>query len=244
MAANRYLITAGPTREPIDEVRFISNRSSGRMGFQLAQAAIDAGHEVTLCLGPIDGPSDVPTGCKLLRFETTAELQQLLDAQFSDHDVVLMAAAVADFRPLDPVEGKIPRQDRDHVELALVPTPDLIQQLASKRRPDQFVVAFALEEQAHLEARALEKLARKGADAIVANPLETMGSETIEAVWFEAAGGDESSADSSPDFQDDTHTGSQNDSRPGSRQVLQSMSKSDFARWLIETIDRRREERR
>jgi len=233
MTANRYLITAGPTREPIDEVRFISNRSSGRMGFELAKAAIDAGHEVTLCLGPIDGQinstpdsssplSDqaipaVPAGCRLLRFETTAQLQQLLDSQFPHHDVVLMAAAVADFRTVEPIEGKIPRQDSAHVELALVPTPDLIQELASNRRGDQVVVAFALEEQDHLEARALEKLARKGADAIVANPLETMGSDSIQAVWFEADGG----ADS--------------------RRILETMNKSEFARWLIQTIDRLRQ---
>jgi len=226
MSATRYLITAGPTREPIDRVRYISNKSSGKLGIELANAAVATGHQVTLCLGPLDAnvehQFEPPLGCRILHFETTGDLQQLLDEHFVDHDVVLMAAAVADFRPVKSVEGKIQRTESEHIELALIPTPDLIAELSVNRRADQFVVAFALEEPAQLEARALAKLARKGADAIVANPLQTMGSDTIEVIWFRAS----DSADTA-----EAHN---------SRKALKSMSKKDFAHWLIATVDQSR----
>jgi phosphopantothenoylcysteine decarboxylase/phosphopantothenate--cysteine ligase len=209
----RILITAGPTREPIDLVRFIGNRSSGKMGLALAEAAVEAGHETTLLLGPVgaEPPPPPPEGCKTYRFESTAELKQLMEAHWRDHDVLIMAAAVADYRPIEVHEGKLPRHPDGSLTLTLHPTPDLVALMASSKRPGQRVIAFALEEKAHLEARAVEKMKRKGVDAIVANPLGTMESDGITPVWLTADGGREA---------------------PG------RMSKGEFARWLIKKIAR------
>ena len=103
----RILITAGPTREPIDDVRFISNRSSGQMGFALARAAADAGHDVTLLLGPVLMPPSVEDVARVIRFNTTAELEALLAEHFPQCDVLIKAAAVADYRPAAQAEQKI-----------------------------------------------------------------------------------------------------------------------------------------
>ncbi len=206
----RLLITAGPTREPLDAVRYLSNRSSGRMGLALAAAGISAGHDVTLLLGP--GPDDrrAPAGCRLKRFETTANLQALLETDWPDHDVLIMAAAVADYRPAATYPGKLPRHG--DLNLALEATPDLVAQLAADKRPDQRVIAFALEPADAIEARAAEKLERKGVDAVVANPLETMDAQAVEAHWLAA---------------------------DGEIAALPAMSKADFARWLMDKINPR-----
>ena len=153
----RVLLTAGPTREPIDDVRFISNRSSGQMGLALARAAADAGHDVTLLLGPVLVPAglDDDPNLRVVRFSTTAELQTLLTEYFPACDVLVMAAAVADYRLAAPRTGKAPRSDGMRLELE--PTPDLVAGLAKSKRPDQRVIAFALEEAAVLEQRATEK---------------------------------------------------------------------------------------
>jgi len=178
----RILITAGPTHEPVDEVRYLANRSSGRMGVSLAQAAIRAGHAVTLLLGPVpaagvDLAADLDAGLaglRLERFESTADLERLLEMHFADCDLLIMAAAVADYRPARGHAGKLPRKQENWV-LELEPTPDLVAGCAARKRPDQRVIAFALEEPGRLEQRAIEKMRAKGVDAIVANPLETMG---------------------------------------------------------------------
>jgi len=153
------LITAGPTREPIDDVRFISNRSSGQMGLALAQAAADAGHDVTLLLGPVMLPAALGDDVQIARFTTTAQL---------------------------PMTGKAKRGDG--LRLELEPTPDLVAQVAKTKRADQQVIAFALEEAAVLEERAAEKMQRKGVDAIVANPLSTMDAQRVAAVLLTADG--------------------------------------------------------
>ena len=147
----KILVTAGPTREPIDAVRFISNRSSGKMGIALASAALEAGHEATLLLGP--GPEDhtAPSACRLIRFGSAAELQQLLESHWPEHQVLVMAAAVADYRPSEPFDGKISRDPDRALTLHLEPVPDLVARMAAARRPDQRVVAFALEEPEALE---------------------------------------------------------------------------------------------
>lgn len=185
----RLLITAGPTREPIDAVRFISNRSSGQVGIRLAEAAVAAGHEVTLLLGPV---LRVPTGAvadRVVAFESAADLKALLDLHFSAADVLIMAAAVADYRPVERVAGKLPRGHAGEGRiLRLEPTEDLVAAMARQKRPDQRVIAFALEEPDLLEQRAREKLQRKRVDAIVANPLQTMDAETIEPSFITAAG--------------------------------------------------------
>ncbi|MEM9882972.1 MAG: phosphopantothenoylcysteine decarboxylase [Planctomycetota bacterium] len=216
------LITAGPTREPIDAVRFISNRSSGAMGLALAEAAAAAGHAVTLLLGPVLSPTTLHDRVAVHRFTTTAELQHLLgehflgrrdtdaaDAPFAD--VLVMAAAVADYRAADVAPGKTPRGDRLRIELEA--TPDLVAQCAAAKRPGQRVVAFALEEDEHLEARAAAKMKRKGVDAIVANPLGTMEGDAIRSMLLTADG---------------------RRLRPDDRPV----SKPAFAAWLIDAIER------
>ena len=181
----RILITAGPTREPIDSVRYLSNRSSGKMGLSIAQAGIEAGHDVTLLLGPI---ADVELDPKITvhRFESCANLEQLLGRYWPDHDLLIMAAAVADYRPAKIEQGKLPRGDA--MTLALEPTPDLVQQAAANKQPHQHVVAFALEEPAVLIQRATAKMKRKGVDAMVANPLQTMDASDITATWMSASG--------------------------------------------------------
>jgi phosphopantothenoylcysteine decarboxylase/phosphopantothenate--cysteine ligase len=192
----RILLTAGPTREPIDAVRFISNRSSGKLGLAVAAAAVDAGHDVTLLLGPGPAPAPAPGSewnpaspcCCTYRFESSAELQQLLDAHFKDCDLLIMAAAVADYRPATVAEGKLPRHPDKPLVLELQPVPDLVALAAKGKRSDQRIVAFALEEAATLEARATEKMRRKGVDAILANPLGTMESDAITATLLWATG--------------------------------------------------------
>jgi len=180
------LITAGPTREPIDEVRFISNRSSGRVGVELARAAAERGHRVTLLLGPVLVAATLHELVTVERFTTTAELEAALAATMPDADALVMAAAVADYRLAEPLAGKAERSAG--LELRLEPTPDLVAAVASAKRADQRVVAFALEEEAILEDRAVAKMQRKGVDAIVANPLQTMDADTITPVWLTATG--------------------------------------------------------
>ena len=208
----KILLTAGPTREPIDEVRFLSNRSSGRVGLSLARAARDAGHRVTLLLGPVCGGDDLPENVELIRFGSTADLQRELDARFEHCDALIMAAAVADYRPADVVHGKTPRahDPTSEMTIRLEPTPDLVAALAARKREDQLVIAFALEEDEKLERRATEKMRRKRVDAILGNPLSSMESEHIEPTLFHLAG----EAD-----------------RPG------RMTKRDFAPWLITRVE-------
>ena len=206
----KILITAGPTREPIDAVRFIGNRSSGKMGLSLARAATAAGHRVTLLLGPGVDKRDIPTGCQTYRFESTAELKQLLEAQFGDCDVLLMSAAVADYRPGTVAEGKLPRDENGRITLVLEPTPDLVRIAASQKRTDQRVIAFALEELEHLESRAAAKMKKKGVDAIIANPLGTMESDSITPTWLTA---------------------------DGKRETPGRMRKDDFAVWVIQRVE-------
>lgn len=182
----RILITAGPTREPIDEVRFISNRSSGQMGFALAHAAANAGHEVTLLLGPVLLPPAVAESVRVERFMTTADLEALLAEHFPRCDVLIKAAAVADYRPAKRIEGKTPRGEG--MTISLEPTPDLVASCAKTKRDDQTIIAFALEDPAVLQTRAVEKMQRKRVDAILANPLQTMDAADIEPILFYADG--------------------------------------------------------
>ena len=213
----RILITAGPTWERIDAVRYIGNRSSGKLGVALSGAAAEAGHTVTLLAGPqVNEPVwPIERRVRVHRFESCGDLQQLLGEHFVENDVLVMAAAVADYRPAQVIDGKRPRQsdagDDGGWNLRLEPTPDLVAQLAKAKRADQRIVGFALEEPAVLERRAKAKLVGKGVDAIVANPLETMGADEIQPVWIGA---------------------------DGSREAPGRISKADFARWLRGKIER------
>lgn len=186
------LITAGPTHEPIDDVRYLGNRSSGRVGVELADAAARLGWRATLLLGPSAIlPSD--SRVKVVRFRTTADLQKLLTEFFPKCGVLVMAAAVADYRPVVDTRavkaagGKL-RRDAAGMTINLEATPDLLAGLKSLKREGQFVVGFALEPAVRLMTSAREKLARKGLDAIVANELETMNSASIEATLIRADG--------------------------------------------------------
>ncbi len=176
----RILITAGPTREPIDAVRFITNASSGRMGCAVASAAVEAGHDVTLLCGPM--AQAPPPGCRVREFQTVAELKALLGEAFGDCDALVMAAAVGDFRVESPVEGKLHRS-AGPVDIRLVPTEDVVAGVTANRKPGQVVVVFAVEEgsDTQIEQQARGKLLNKGADVVVANTLDAMASDQSKA---------------------------------------------------------------
>jgi phosphopantothenoylcysteine decarboxylase/phosphopantothenate--cysteine ligase len=177
------LITAGPTHEPIDRVRYIGNRSSGRMGIALAEACLARAWPVTLLLGPVVGNGISPPThpqLRLLRFQTAAELQVLLHECWPSHDLLLMAAAVADYTVANPGQGKFKRTG-DRLTLELTATPDLLASLAPITLENQTVIGFALEPTATLAPDAARKLKAKRLDAIVANPLETMDATDITA---------------------------------------------------------------
>ena len=171
------MVTAGGTREPIDSVRFIGNRSSGRMGMALAAAAARRGAEVTVIAANVSLPE--PAGVKRIDVETTAELSYETVERFETQHVLLMAAAPADFRT-EPITGKIKRQDS--LNLNLQPTEDILALIAADRGEGQTVVGFAAEHGGEAVARARAKLARKGADLIVLNDVSdpTIGFESAE----------------------------------------------------------------
>jgi phosphopantothenoylcysteine decarboxylase / phosphopantothenate---cysteine ligase len=170
LAGVRLLVTAGPTREPIDAVRVITNRSSGRMGVALAVAARDLGADVTLLAGQ---GVVVPGGMRVERFETATDLGRLLGQHAPESDALWHAAAVADFRPVSVADGKLDRR-QGGVQLALEPVPDLAAGVP-RRNGRPYLVIFAAERTAGLEERALRKLSDKGADAVVANPIDEAG---------------------------------------------------------------------
>jgi phosphopantothenoylcysteine decarboxylase / phosphopantothenate---cysteine ligase len=161
----RVLVTAGGTREPIDPVRFIGNRSSGRMGIALAAAAAKRGAEVTLIAANVSLPA--PAGVRRIDVETAAQLAAAAEAEFGKTHVLLMAAAPADFRAAETAEGKLQRSGS--LELSLEPTEDILAALAARRSDGQTIVGFAAEHGGDAVERARGKLARKGADMIVLN---------------------------------------------------------------------------
>jgi phosphopantothenoylcysteine decarboxylase / phosphopantothenate---cysteine ligase len=161
----RVLVTAGGTREPIDPVRFIGNRSSGRMGIALAAAAARRGAAVTLIAANVALPA--PPGVRRLDVETTAELEALAREEFAASQVLLMAAAPADFRPVSPADRKLTRDGS--LELSLEPTADILGRLGAERSAGQTIVGFAAEYGGDAVGRAREKLQRKGTDLIVLN---------------------------------------------------------------------------
>ncbi len=160
----RFLVTAGPTREPIDPVRFISNRSSGRMGYAVASRALARGHAVVLVTGPVS--LEPPAGAEVLRVETASQMNRAVQAAFRRSDCLVMAAAVADYAPANPSKRKI-KKSRDTVSLTLRKNPDIVAAAAARKGP-RIVVGFAVETESLLE-NARRKLARKGLDLIVAN---------------------------------------------------------------------------
>ncbi len=166
LAGKRVLVTAGPTREAIDPVRYISNRSSGKMGYAIADAAQRRGAHVTLISGPTSLAA--PAGVELTNITTAKEMLDAVMQAARSSQIVIKAAAVADFTPSAPADQKIKKQaDRDEISIAFRKNTDILAELA-KLKPRPFIVAFAAET-GSLEANAREKLARKDADLIVAN---------------------------------------------------------------------------
>jgi phosphopantothenoylcysteine decarboxylase / phosphopantothenate---cysteine ligase len=176
----RVLVTAGGTREPIDAVRFIGNRSSGRMGFAVAHEAAALGAAVTVVAANVGLPR-IP-GVRHVDVATAAELQAACEEAFAGCDVLVMAAAVVDFRPARVHEGKLKKTgDQEDLELRLERTPDILAGLAARKRPGQTVVGFAAEHGEGALGYGREKLARKGLDAIVVNDVGQAG------IGFDAA---------------------------------------------------------
>ena len=196
----------GPTHEPLDSVRYLGNRSSGRMGVAIARALQRAGCDVRTLAGPCrpDGLDSLPD---VRRFRTAEDLRDLISNAWPGCDLLVMAAAVADWRPASTFEGKRRRSGAPPT-LELQAVPEILGSLSS--RPDQFVVGFALEPAEQLLDSAREKLARKRADCIVANPLETMDAPDVQGTLVWADGRTES---------------------PGAR-----LAKDEFAAWLCDRV--------
>ncbi|MDE2039231.1 MAG: phosphopantothenoylcysteine decarboxylase [Elusimicrobia bacterium] len=176
------LITAGPTREPMDPIRFLTNASSGRMGLELARAARRAGARVTVVLGP--SPLQAGAGIKVLRVVTARQMRSRVLALCPRVDVVIGAAAVSDWRFLRVRARKLKRGSAP-LRLTLLPNPDIIKEVA-RRRPRgrrQLVIGFALETHSRL-AHARRKLREKGLDAVVANGPESLSGSRAKAVFL------------------------------------------------------------
>ena len=172
LAGRRVLVTAGGTREALDPVRFLGNRSSGRQGYALALVAAARGAEVTVVAANVALPD--PTGATVLRVGSAAELRDVTLAAAADVDVVVMAAAVADFRPALAESAKIKKEAGDPPPVVLTRTADVLADLLAERRPGRLVVGFAAEtgdERADWREHGRRKLARKGADLLVVNPV-------------------------------------------------------------------------
>jgi phosphopantothenoylcysteine decarboxylase / phosphopantothenate---cysteine ligase len=168
------LVTAGPTREALDPVRYIGNRSSGRMGFAVAQAAWRRGAEVTLVSGP--SPLDRPVGVRLVEVETAAEMHAAVAGRIGEADVSVFAAAVADYRPAASAAGKIKREQAGaELAVALAANPDIARETAPARKAGSVSVGFALET-GDLVANAKKKLEEKALDLVVANDVTQEGS--------------------------------------------------------------------
>ena len=192
----RVLITAGGTREPLDPVRYLGNRSSGLQGYALARTAVARGAEVTLIAANVALPD--PAGAKVLRVGTALELREEVRAAAAEADVVVMSAAVADFRPADYADAKIKKADDESApELRLVQNPHVLREIGTRRlRADQTVVGFAAET-GDAEHSALElgrrKLAKYGVDLLVVNEVgvdKVFGRPETEAVILAADGGE------------------------------------------------------
>ncbi|MCZ7419676.1 MULTISPECIES: bifunctional phosphopantothenoylcysteine decarboxylase/phosphopantothenate--cysteine ligase CoaBC [unclassified Micromonospora] len=189
LTGRRVVVTAGGTREPLDPVRFLGNRSSGKQGYAFARAALARGARVTLIAANVALPD--PAGADLIRVGTTGELREATLKAAVDADVVVMAAAPADFRPATYTPGKIKKSDDGTAPtIELVTNPDIAAELGQRRRPEQVLVVFAAET-SDAEANGRAKLARKRADLIVINevgPDKVFGAETNAATVISVDG--------------------------------------------------------
>jgi len=186
LAGVRVLISMGGTREPLDPVRYLGNRSSGRMGAAIAAEALRRGAEVTAVAAATT--VDPPAGARLVRVETAQQLYDAVLAEAGTQDVIIMAAAVADFRPKRVAEGKL-KKDQGVPEVVLEPTPDTLAELGRRRRPGQVLVGFAAETGDHL-AGARRKLEAKHLDLVVLNHVEgarsAFGADDADAYLVDA----------------------------------------------------------
>jgi phosphopantothenoylcysteine decarboxylase / phosphopantothenate---cysteine ligase len=160
-----FLITAGPTREPIDPVRYISNRSSGKMGYAIAEAALHFGHDVILISGPVNLAP--PRNAKIISVVTSDEMFEAAHRHADDSDVSVLCAAVADYKPAQVSPTKI-KKSGDRISIELIPTQDILQSLGRRQNRKFLLVGFAAETD-HLESNAKKKLRGKNCDIIVAN---------------------------------------------------------------------------
>lgn len=179
----RILITAGPTREYLDDVRYLSNASSGRMGYALVEAALDAGYEVVLVSGPVD--LRPPARCEFHAVETTAQMRDVCLSRFPDCDGVIAAAAVCDYKPKQRIAGKISKTG-EPITIEMIETDDVLAELGAAKN-DRWVVGFALEA-ANARENALQKLRAKNCDWIVLNAPSAIGAETNSVELIDPAG--------------------------------------------------------
>jgi phosphopantothenoylcysteine decarboxylase/phosphopantothenate--cysteine ligase len=187
LSGKHVMITAGPTMEQIDPVRYIGNHSSGKMGYAIAEACVKRGAQVTLISGPVNIP--VPAGVDLIKVKSAQEMYDAAQANFSTAQIAIMAAAVADYRVDNPADEKIKKKE-EVLQLALVKNPDILQSLG-KIKEHQILVGFALETN-NEEANALKKLQNKNADIIVLNSLQEkgagFGTDTNKIIIFDRHG--------------------------------------------------------
>jgi len=167
----KFLITAGPTREPIDPVRYISNRSSGKMGYAIAEAALDAGHEVVLISGPV--ALVAPPRAQIVRVTTADEMYNAVHANLADIDIAVLCAAVADFKPTEYVPRKI-KKNEGVPTIDLTPTRDILASLGALKEKKFLLAGFAAETD-DLEKNARTKLEKKQCDVVIGNDVSAPG---------------------------------------------------------------------
>lgn len=180
----RILITSGPTRQYLDPVRYLTNASSGLMGFSLAKAALAQQHEVVIVSGPVE--LTYPSAAEVIDIVSTEELLEAANAEFKNCDGLIGVAAPCDYRPVRVEDQKISKTGKPLV-LHLIETPDVVASLGAKKRPDQWVVGFALESEDH-RFRALRKLEEKSCDLIISNSPTAMNAQNTEVEIIDKRG--------------------------------------------------------
>ena len=209
----RFLVTAGPTREPIDPVRYISNRSSGKMGYAIAEAALTEGHDVTL----ISGPASVepPRNANLIPVSTSDQMFEAVHRHADKCDICVLCAAVADYKPANVSSTKIKKRDAKF-SLELIPTRDILDSLGHKQDRQFVLVGFAAETD-HVEENAAKKLRAKNCDIIVANEVSGadsgMESDVNEVIILFRNGG-KTKISRAPSFPTATHAWTHDRTRP------------------------------